>query len=98
MPVQELKDNLLKPVNNFWRNDVTDWLDAVDERFLESLEEGGWWPGVDNCLKAFAGDVCPKVVWVGESPMKRKDAQRDCPFWTGGSGPSSAITDGLMYR
>ena len=51
MPAQELKDNLLKPVSDFWRNDVAEWLDAVDERFFENLKNDDWWPGVESCLK-----------------------------------------------
>ena len=68
MGVEELKDKLLAPVSDFWRDKVAEWLDEVDERFLEALEADDWSPGLDSCLKAFAGEVCPRVVWLGESP------------------------------
>ena len=63
--MQDLKDDLLRPVSDFWRDHVADWLDAVDERFLETLETDTWQPGVGHCLNAFAGGVRPKVVWLG---------------------------------
>ena len=73
MAVGEFKNELLVPVSDFWRNDVAEWLDAVDVRFLASLEGDDWRPGPDLCLAAFTGDVCPRVVWLGKSPYAKAE-------------------------
>ena len=86
MSVEELKNELLAPVSDFWRDDVAEWLDAVDERFLETLEADDWWPGVDSCLVAFAGDVCPQVVWLGESPYEGEERATGLSFLDGKVG------------
>ena len=83
MPVEELKNELLAPVSDFWRGEVAQWLDAVDERFLETLEARDWWPGVSGCLNTFAGDVPPQVVWLGESPYEGEDRATGFSFLDG---------------
>ena len=84
--MEDLKSELLRPVSTFWRDHVAEWLDAVDERFLETLEADVWWPGVDSCLKAFTGDVCPRVVWLGESPYEGEGRATGLSFLDGTVG------------
>lgn len=83
MPMEELKGQLLEPVSDFWRDKVAGWLDSVDERFLKTLEADDWWPGVDDCLKAFDGTVCPRVVWLGETPYEGEERATGLSFLDG---------------
>ena len=86
MPVEEFKSLLLRPVSCFWRDKVAEWLDEVDDRFLKTLEANDWQPGVDYCMKAFSGNVCPQVVWLGESPYEGEARATGLSFLDGTVG------------